>query len=74
MGNAAEVAATDEDGANGFNEVAYRVDVCGEISQRWHGTCWSKKTRKQQENHHEEPHHEDSLLHGVGVIGDNEPE
>lgn len=69
MLDAAETATADEDRAHGFDEVAYGVNIRGEIGSGRHGTCRREKTRKQEEYHDEEPHHEDGLLHGVGVIG-----
>ncbi len=74
MSNAAEAASTNKYSAHSLYEIAYRINVCGEIRHGRHGTCGGEQTGKQQEYDHEEPHYEDGLLHGVGVIGYNQSE
>lgn len=69
-----ETAATDEDGADGINEVVHGVDVGAEVCPMGHGARRREESAEQHDAHHEEPHDEDGLLHGVAVIGDDESE
>ena len=72
MGDALQVATTYENGANGIDEIAHRIDVGGGICPRRHGAGWGEESAEQKHADDKEPHDEDSLLHGVAVVGDNE--
>ena len=70
----AEAPATDEDGADGIDEVVHGVDVSGDVRPFWHGTGRGEESTEQHDGNHEEPHDEDGLLHGVGIVGHDESE
>ena len=72
MGNSSEVATSNEYSAYGIDEIVHRVHVSGEVGPVWHGTSRCKESTQQHDTHNEEPHHEDSLLHGITVVGNNE--
>ena len=72
MRNSSKVATSDEDSAYGINEIVHGVHVSGEVGPVWHGTSRCKESTQQHDTHNEEPHHEDSLLHGITVVGNNE--
>ena len=74
MSHLAETATTDEDGADGIDEVVHGIDVGGRIGPVGHGAGGCEETTEQHDNHHEEPRDEDGLLHGVGVVGHDESE
>ena len=74
MGHLAEAAATDEDGADGIDEVVHGVDVGGQVGPIGHGARRGEESAEQQDAHDEEPHDEHGLLHGIAVVGDNESE
>ena len=52
----------------------YRVDDGGHLCPLWHGAYRGEEAAHQQEYHHEEPQYEHGLLHGVVIVGDDEPE
>ena len=74
MGSFVQPTTTDEDGADGINEVVHGVDIGGKIRPLGHGSRRGEKSRQQHDAHHKEPHHEHGLLHGVGVVGHDESE
>ena len=74
MSHLAEAAATDENGADGVDEVVHGVDVGGQVGQVWHGAGRGEETAEQHDADNEEPHDEHGLLHGVAVVGDDEAE
>ena len=74
MGHFVETAATDEDGADGIDEVVHGIDIGGEVGPLRHRARGGEETAEQHDAHHEEPHDEDGLLHGVAVVGDDESE
>ena len=74
MGDGRETATTDEDGADGIDEIVHGVDVCGEVRPPGHGASGREETAEQHDAYHEEPHHEDGLLHGVAIVADDESE
>lgn len=69
-----ETAATDEDGADGIDEIVHGVDIGGQVGPVGHGARRGEEAAEQHDAHHEEPHDEDGLLHGVAVVGHNESE
>ena len=74
MDHLTEAAATDEDGADGIDEVVHGIDIGGEVGPLRHRARGGEETAEQHDAHHEEPHDEDGLLHGVAVVGDDESE
>ncbi len=74
MGDCMEGAASDEDGADGVDEVVHRVDVGGQIGPMRHGARRREEAAEQHETNHEEPHDKDRLLHGVGIVRNDEAE
>ena len=74
MGYFVESAATDEDRADGIDEIVHRVDVGGQIGPVGHGARGGEEAAEQHQTDHEEPHDEHGLLHGVAVVGDDESE
>ena len=69
-----QTSTTDEDGADGIDEVVHGIDIGGKIGPLRHGARGGEKAREQHDAHHKEPHDEHSLLHGVGVVGHDESE
>ena len=74
MSHLAESAATNEDGADGIDEIVHGVDVGGQVGPVGHGARRGEESAEQHDAHDEEPHDEDGLLHGIAVVGDNESE
>lgn len=74
MGYAAEITATNEDGAHGINEVVHGVDIGGQIGTGGHGACGREESAEEHQADDKEPHDEHGLLHGVAVVGDDESE
>ena len=68
------VAATDENRADGINEIVHRIDIRRGVCPLWHGACRREKATQQQEADDEKPHDEDGLLHRVAIIGNDEAE
>ena len=74
VGDGLEGAASDEDGANGIDEVVHRVDVGSQIGPMRHGACRREEAAEQHKTNHKEPHDKDRLLHGVGIVRNDEAE
>ena len=74
MGDCLESAASDEDGADGVDEVVHRVDVGGQIGPVGHGAGGCEESAEQHDADDEEPHDEHGLLHGFAVVGYDEAE
>ena len=74
MGDVLDAAAANEDGANGLDEVVHRVDVGRQIGPVGHGARGREKATEQHQTDNEKPHDEHGLLHGVGIVGNDESE
>ena len=74
MGNAGEASTTNEDGADGVDEIVHGVDVGGQVRPVGHGARRREEPAEQHQADDEEPHHEDGLLQGVAVVADEQAE
>ena len=52
MGSFVQPTTTDEDGADGINEVVHGVDIGGKIRPLGHGSRRGEKSRQQHDAHH----------------------
>ena len=74
MGYAAEVAATDKNGADGISEIVHGINVGGQVGPVGHGAHGGEKSGEKHQAHHEEPHDQHGLLHGVAIVGNDKAE
>ncbi len=71
---ALEVAAAHKDGADGGDEVVHGIDIGGGVSPCGHGAGGSEESAEKHQTDDEEPHDKDGLLHGIGIVGNDESE